>query len=106
MAASGARAPLLLLVGTLIWLTIAACSAAPVPSPTPTPTAISTPSAQELLGRMMTALLDLETVRFSLTHEAGGTDLGGGLLLTSVEGGHPFLIKRVSMPRQRSARSG
>jgi hypothetical protein len=71
-----------------MWLTVAACSAAPVPSPTPTPTptAISTPSAQELLDRMMTALLGLETVRFSLTHEAGGTDLGGGLLLTSVEG--------------------
>ena len=38
---------------------------------------------------MMTALLGLETVRFSLTHEAGGTDLDGGLLL-NVEGEASF----------------
>ena len=89
MAASSARTPLLALVGVLSWLALAAaCSAAPTPtpSPTPTPTPVPAPSAQELLDRMIAGLLELETVRFTLTPEAGGPDLGGGMLLAEVGG--------------------
>ena len=57
---------------------LAAC-AADAPAPTP-------PSAQELRDRTVATLRELSTVHFEVTHEAGGTDLGGGLTLLSAEG--------------------
>ncbi len=74
-----------------LWVTAAAaCGAAPTPTPTATLTPTPSASAQELMARMMGALLDLKTVRFSLSHVEGGTDLGIGLLLTAVEGEAAF----------------
>ena len=50
-------------------------------SPTPTP-----PSAEGLRDRTVAALRQLSTVHFEVKHEAGGTDLGGGLVLLTAEG--------------------
>ncbi|MCH7654938.1 MAG: LppX_LprAFG lipoprotein [Chloroflexi bacterium] len=57
---------------------IAACTAA-VPPPTP-------PSAEALRDRAVATLRDLSSVHFTVSHEAGGTDLGGGLTLLTAEG--------------------
>ncbi len=59
---------------------LAACgSQGDAPSPTP-------PSAEALRDRTVAALRALSTVHFDVTHEDGGTDLGGGLTLLSAEG--------------------
>ena len=65
-----------LLVAVLALL--AACTA---DASTPTP-----PSAAELRDRTVATLRQLSTVHFEVTHEAGGTDLGGGLVLLTAEG--------------------
>lgn len=94
MAALRWRGLLVVLTLGLLVASVAACGAAPTPTPTatpkPTPSPTPSPSVQELMERMTEALLDLKTVRFSLTHLEGGTDLGIGLLLTDVEGEAAF----------------
>ncbi len=65
-----------LLVAVLTLL--AGCTA---DAPTPTP-----PSAEALRDRTVATLRQLSTIHFEVTHEAGGTDLGGGLTLLSAEG--------------------
>ncbi len=57
---------------------LAACTADEA-SPTP-------PSAEALRDRTVAALRQLSTVHFEVAHEAGGTDLGGGLTLLTAEG--------------------
>ena len=52
-------------------------------SPTPTPTL---PSAESLRDQTVETLLALSSVRFDITHPDVGTDMGGGLILTTVEG--------------------
>ena len=70
--------PVALLVAGLALL--AACGSQG-DAPTPTP-----PSAEALRDRAVAALRQLSTVHFEIAHEAGGTDLGGGLSLLSAEG--------------------
>jgi len=60
---------------------IAACEGGEEPVPTPT-----LPSADVLRDQTVERLLALSSVRFEITHPGEGTDMGGGLLLTSVEG--------------------
>ena len=71
---------------TLTGLAVAACltAAACAGSASPTPTSPEDPRA--LLDQAADALRGLTSVRYSLSHEEGGTDMGGGLELTSVEG--------------------
>lgn len=57
---------------------LAACTAE---ERTPTP-----PSAGALRDRTVAELRQLSTVHFEVAHEAGGTDLGGGLTLLTAEG--------------------
>ncbi len=71
-----AHASVALIASALVLL--AACT---VGEPTPTP-----PSAEALRDRTVVALRQLSTVHFEVAHEAGGTDLGGGLLLLTAEG--------------------
>jgi hypothetical protein len=61
----------------------AACSAAATPTPPPTPT---TPSAEAFRDYTVATLRQLSSVHFIVSHEEGGTDLGGGVLLKSAEG--------------------
>ena len=56
-----------------------ACTTATTPIPTP-------PSAAALRDLTVSHLRELSTVHFEIAHEAGGTDLGGGLTLLSAEG--------------------
>jgi hypothetical protein len=62
----------------LLALGFASCSAE---QPTPTP-----PSAEALRDQTVDALLALSTVSFEVDHPNGGTDMGGGLMLNTVEG--------------------
>jgi hypothetical protein len=48
---------------------------------TPTP-----PSAEALRGQVIETLRALESVSFEVNHPNGGTNMGGGLMLNSVEG--------------------
>lgn len=59
-------------------LALSACVPAATPTPSPTP--------RELLDQAADALNALESVRFKLMHEEGGTEMGGGFLVTAVEG--------------------
>ena len=56
-----------------------ACTRPTTPTPTP-------PSAEAVRDRTVEALRTLTTVHFAVTHAEGGTDLGAGITLTSVEG--------------------
>ena len=69
-------------------LALSACVSAA--TATPTPTATPSPTPGELLMRAADALRGLESVRFELTHEEGGTQMGGGFLVTAVEGQAAF----------------
>ena len=69
-----------------IALVLALSACLPPATPTPTPTATPAPTPRELLDRAAHALSELESVRFNLTHEEGGTEMGGGFLITAVEG--------------------
>ena len=57
-------------------------TATPTPSPTPTPTPINPEALLALSGERMAAL---KTFAFLLSHEGGGTDLGGNLSLVIEE---------------------
>jgi hypothetical protein len=60
---------------------VAACGGDEAPTPTAT-----LPSPDALRDATVERLLALSSVRFEITHPGEGTDMGGGLLLTSVEG--------------------
>ena len=60
---------------------VAACGGREGPAPTPT-----LPSADVLRDQTVERLLALSSVHFEITHPGEGTGMGGGLLLTSVEG--------------------
>ena len=68
----------LLVIAAAALALLAACTA---DAPTPTP-----PSAEAFRDRTVAALRQLSTVHFEVAHEAGGTDLGGGLVLLTAEG--------------------
>jgi len=72
--------PLWAAVVALVTL-ITACGGGEYPAPTPT-----LPSADVLRDQTVERLLALSSVRFEIIHPGEGTDMGGGLLLTSVEG--------------------
>ena len=67
-----------------LWVVAAACSTSP------TPTTIPPPDPRELLDRAAEALRGVTSVHYTLSHEEGGTDLGGGLELRAVEGDAAF----------------
>ena len=68
----------------LVWVvalvTGTACTSSAA-TPTPTP-----PSPIELHDRAAEAVRGLDTVEFILSHEVGGTEMGGGLVLKTVDG--------------------
>ena len=67
----------------MLGMMAAACSAAATPPAVPTPT---TPSAEPFRDRTIATLRQLSSVHFIVSHEEGGTDLGGGVLLNLAEG--------------------
>ena len=84
-AAGGTRSvrhfsdPTYLLVIAAAALALLAACGSEDDAPTP-------PSAEALRDRTVAALRQLSTVHFEVSHEAGGTDLGGGLVLLTAEG--------------------
>jgi hypothetical protein len=66
---------------TLLVALAAACSSDAAPTPTP-----ALPDANDFRTRTVDALRGITSVRFDVSHEEGGTDLGGGVLLTTVHG--------------------
>ncbi|MDE2860390.1 MAG: LppX_LprAFG lipoprotein [Chloroflexota bacterium] len=74
------RAALLLLLTF-----IAACTPAE-PTSTPTPSPTPPPSAETILAASGESMAALDSFRFRLSHENGGTPLAIGLVVTDVEG--------------------
>ena len=66
---------------TLLVAALALLAACTADEPAPTP-----PSAEAFRDRTVAALRQLSSVHFEVAHDAGGTDLGGGLTLLSAEG--------------------
>jgi hypothetical protein len=82
----------IVLAGVLLTALAACSSPAPTPTPTatPSPTPTPQPNAIELRDRAVEAVRKLSTVQFILSHKVGGTDMGGGIILTTVTGKASF----------------
>ncbi len=70
------------LAAAALTVLLAACA-----TPTPTP---AKPAAEAFRDRAAAALRQLSSVHFTVSHEVGGSDLGGGLILTSAAGDAAF----------------
>ena len=71
----------------LLLLVIAAAACTPAePTATPTPSPTPPPSALAILAASGVSMAALQSFRFSLSHENGGTPIGAGLVVADVEG--------------------
>lgn len=82
-----------LIAGILAIAGVVSCAPSPPPTPTavPTPTAIPTPTPEplppsEVVANAATAMAQLSSFRFKLTHPSGSTVLQNGLIVDNAEG--------------------
>ena len=74
-------------VALLLLAAVAAAGCAPAePTATPTPSPTPPPSAPSILAASGERMAAVDSFRFSLTHENGGTPVASGLVLSDVEG--------------------
>ena len=69
----------------LLAIVVASCTPAE-PTSTPTPSPTPPPSAEDILADSGHRMAALDSFRFGLSHENGGTPLAMGLVVTDVEG--------------------
>ncbi len=98
-ALSNSRAVAVILAVAALLLAVS-CGSEPTPTPTPSIT------PEDVRDRSASALRDLSTVHFRVTHEEGGTDIGFSSTLTEAEGDGLFPDKAEFVAKATSALFG